>query len=46
MALLIELFFFGVLPIAFALWQIADVRRAQRRGRQRDADDARRKDRD
>jgi hypothetical protein len=35
MALLIEIVFFGVLPLAFALWQIMDVRREQRR-RQRD----------
>ena len=31
MYLLIEIFFFGVLPVAFALWQIRDVRREQRR---------------
>jgi hypothetical protein len=37
MALLIEIVFFGVLPLAFALWQIIDVRREQRR-RQRDRD--------
>jgi hypothetical protein len=35
MALLIEIVFFGVLPLAFALWQIIDVRREQQR-RQRD----------
>ncbi len=37
MALLIEIVFFGVLPLAFALWQIIDVRREQGR-RQRDRD--------
>ncbi len=31
MYLLIEILFFGVLPVAFALWQIHDVRREQRR---------------
>lgn len=35
MALLVELFFFGVLPIAFALWQLHDLRR-ERRKRERD----------
>ncbi len=34
MALLIELLMFGALPIAFALWQIRDVRREQRRRRE------------
>ncbi len=37
MALLVEIVFFGVLPLAFALWQIRDVRREQRRRRERDA---------
>lgn len=31
MALWFELLLSGVLPIAFALWQIRDVRREQRR---------------
>ncbi len=31
MALLAEIILFGVLPIAFALWQLHDVRREQRR---------------
>ncbi len=31
MPLLIEILLFGVLPIAFALWQLHDVRREQRR---------------
>ncbi len=31
MALLAEIILFGVLPIAFALWQLYDVRREQRR---------------
>jgi hypothetical protein len=30
MALYVELLMFGGLPIAFALWQIRDVRREQR----------------
>lgn len=34
MYLAIEILFFGVLPIAFALWQVHDVRREQRRRRQ------------
>ena len=34
MYLLIEVLFFGVLPVAFALWQLHDVRREQRRRRQ------------
>lgn len=41
MYLLIEILFFGVLPVAFALWQLRDVRREQRRRqmeRQADAD--------
>ena len=38
MALLIELFFFGVLPIAFALWQLHDVRK-ERAKRQREIRD-------
>ncbi len=31
MALLVEIVLMGVLPIAFALWQISDVRREQRK---------------
>lgn len=31
MALLVELFFFGVLPIAFALWQLHDLRQERRK---------------
>lgn len=31
MALLVEITLMGVLPIGFALWQIRDVRREQRR---------------
>ncbi len=38
MVLLIELFFFGVLPIAFALWQLHDVRK-EREKRQREIRD-------
>ncbi len=34
MALWIELLMSGALPIAFALWQIRDVRRAQQRRRE------------
>ncbi len=33
MALLVEIFMFGVLPIAFAIWQIRDVRREQQKRR-------------
>ncbi len=33
MALLAEIILFGVLPIAFALWQIHDVRREMRKRR-------------
>ncbi len=39
MYLLIEIVFFGVLPLAFALWQLHDVRREQRRRRQRKDDE-------
>ena len=35
MALLAEILLFGVVPIAFALWQIRDVRREQAKRRQR-----------
>ncbi len=35
MALLAEILLFGVVPIAFALWQLHDVRRERRR-RERD----------
>lgn len=38
MYLLIEILFFGVLPLAFALWQIHDVRREQRRRNRRPPD--------
>ncbi len=38
MYLLVEIFFFGVLPLAFALWQIHDVRREQRRRNRRPTD--------
>lgn len=31
MALLAEILLFGVVPIAFALWQLHDVRRERRR---------------
>lgn len=34
MYLLIEILFFGVLPVAFAVWQLRDVRREQRRRQQ------------
>lgn len=46
MALLVEIVFFGVLPLAFALWQIRDVRREQRRRRERDVADGASGDRD
>ncbi len=35
MFLLVEILFFGVLPMAFALWQLREVRREQRRREQR-----------
>ncbi len=35
MALLAELLLFGAVPIAFALWQLRDVRREQARRRER-----------
>ncbi len=35
MALLAELLLFGAVPIAFALWQLHDVRREQARRRER-----------
>ena len=40
MYLLIEILFFGVLPLAFALWQIHDVRREQRRRASRRQEEA------
>lgn len=40
MALLAEILLFGVVPIAFALWQIRDVRREQeKRRKQREKGD-------
>ncbi len=36
MALLAEILLFGVVPIVFALWQIHDVRREQRKRRERE----------
>ena len=36
MALLAEILLFGVVPIAFALWQIRDVRREQAKRRERE----------
>ncbi len=34
MVIWIEIVMFGVLPIAFAIWQIRDVRREQQRRRE------------
>lgn len=38
MALLAEILLFGVVPIAFALWQLHDVRREQRKRREQQKD--------
>ncbi len=37
MVIWIEIVMFGVLPIAFAIWQIRDVRREQQRRREHKA---------
>ena len=38
MALLAEILLFGVVPIAFALWQLHDVRREQRKRQEQQKD--------
>jgi hypothetical protein len=38
MALLAEITLFGIAPIVFALWQLHDVRREQRKRREREED--------
>ncbi len=44
MVIWIEIVMFGVLPIAFAIWQIRDVRREQQRRREQQEQQQRQRD--